>query len=568
MGCLKLPYETERQGLKNYAFLAGERLGNFGFKPKKYTNAYEYFLRDHLGNNRVVFTTKPKTHGFTLNYESDTNLPDDEGLFEELNNIVPANIHDHTDAGSTYDKSQLLNGANGGVIGSVLTIPVGAGDKVSAEVYAKYLTATGTSNPTAAVGSLLIAALTGNTGINNYEGSITSSYGTSGSMVTNMYGDDLSDTEPKAFINLMFLSDDITETPVIAFNQIESASNNTHAKLTLPEEFVAPSAGYIVVYLSNESTSLTEVYFDDLKVTVNEHPVIQKADYYPFGLTFNSYQRVTAKENKYLYNGKEKQTDLDLGWLDYGARMYQPEIGRWNHLDPLAEKYYDYSPYVYALNNPINLIDPDGREVTDPEKIKKAAKNSVQNVKDTYDTDGTQSAQCNRGVNYAFNEVTGSDELNGKTANEIVNYMANSENFTKVELSEVQELANNGEVVIGGKAEDGGSGHVVLAVPGKEESSGKWKGKVPQVMDTGEGKRSEKNGVNYSWAKGDGVGFYKYTGSGTSASNGTIGSTIEKSGKAVTNIMNGAAKVIRKVDNQKNSFINHFKSLGRQFIPR
>lgn len=84
-------------------------------------------------------------------------------------------------------------------------------------------------------------------------------------------------------------------------------------------------------------------------------------DYYPFGLTFNSYSRENSADQKYTYNGKEEQDELDLGWLDYGARMYMPEIGRWGVIDPLAENFYPASPYSYALNNPVNLTDPDGR---------------------------------------------------------------------------------------------------------------------------------------------------------------------------------------------------------------
>ncbi|MGK7392731.1 MAG: RHS repeat-associated core domain-containing protein [Candidatus Cyclobacteriaceae bacterium M2_1C_046] len=85
-------------------------------------------------------------------------------------------------------------------------------------------------------------------------------------------------------------------------------------------------------------------------------------NYTPFGLTFNSYTRAGAKENKYLYNGKEKQDDLGLDWLDYGARMYMPEIGRWGVVDPLANKYDGLTPYNYAGNNPTNLVDYDGQD--------------------------------------------------------------------------------------------------------------------------------------------------------------------------------------------------------------
>jgi hypothetical protein len=79
--------------------------------------------------------------------------------------------------------------------------------------------------------------------------------------------------------------------------------------------------GYVYVYLSNEETSPVEVYFDDFRVTHAKSPVIQQDDYYPFGLTFNSYQRENSFVNNFLYCGMEKQDELDLGWYDYSARQ-------------------------------------------------------------------------------------------------------------------------------------------------------------------------------------------------------------------------------------------------------
>ena len=76
--------------------------------------------------------------------------------------------------------------------------------------------------------------------------------------------------------------------------------------------------------------------------------------------TTKELSRIRAGSKDYLYNGKEFNEDLGLDWYDYGARYYDPTIGRWNTVDPLASEYPAWSPYNYTLNNPILLIDPTG----------------------------------------------------------------------------------------------------------------------------------------------------------------------------------------------------------------
>ena len=119
--------------------------------------------------------------------------------------------------------------------------------------------------------------------------------------------------------------------------------------------------------------------------------VVETSDYYPFGKRIQVTAPVsepvggsqhasepavapvapatsvasTSSPNRWHFSGKEDQSFLNAGipLLDFGARMYNPAIARWTAADPLSEKYYGISPYVYCLGNPISVIDPDGMDI-------------------------------------------------------------------------------------------------------------------------------------------------------------------------------------------------------------
>jgi RHS repeat-associated protein len=89
--------------------------------------------------------------------------------------------------------------------------------------------------------------------------------------------------------------------------------------------------------------------------------ILDEKNYYPFGGQHAGYNTVVnGTYHPYGYNGKEEQDELDLEWIDYGARNYDKWLGRYFNVDRLSEAYYDLNPYQYTANNPVKFIDVNG----------------------------------------------------------------------------------------------------------------------------------------------------------------------------------------------------------------
>jgi RHS repeat-associated protein len=336
---------------------------------------YQYYIKDHLGNVRLTFSAKTEVESNTATLES-ANQSEEEMHFLRLAEArkIQSHLFDHTNgnAPSTVPGyAQRLNGSTNEKYGLAVSLSVMPGDVITAEVYAKYIDQNN-SNWTSALNTLLgqIASGTASPGTVVDGGSYQSStvnfpWPSFASQVTS----GSSGTGPKAFLNwLVFKRDGTFLLGKSGYARISSQPKEygqdvLHEKLTSPEIQIT-EPGFVYIYLSNEEGSLVEVYFDDFKVTHSiESPIVQSNDYYPFGLAFNSYYRENSTKNNHLYNGSELQDELDLNWVDYGARMHMPEVGRFYSVDPYSTEYYSISPYSYCLNSPLNAIDPDGKNV-------------------------------------------------------------------------------------------------------------------------------------------------------------------------------------------------------------
>ncbi|MCQ2161906.1 MAG: RHS repeat-associated core domain-containing protein [Bacteroidales bacterium] len=120
--------------------------------------------------------------------------------------------------------------------------------------------------------------------------------------------------------------------------------------------------------------------------------VLETSDYLPFGKRWEltggqSSQTVTDPTNRWRFSGKETQSFYNpaIPYNDFGARLHDPRTGRWLGVDPLAEKYYDLSTYMYCAGNPIRYYDSLGLKWEDPqaaEQLKRNIDKKIANLND------------------------------------------------------------------------------------------------------------------------------------------------------------------------------------------
>ncbi len=320
---------------------------------------YDYFIKDHLGNTRMTLTEARDSVVYDATMET-TLAGFEESVF--LN--IPATRS--TEEAFEGSASAKLGPES---IGPAKMLMVSPGDTVDLSVYAKYpsgFVSTSSGN-SANIGAALASLFGVNGGAATvYEQGVYDNLNSNAGTFLASAINTGSSSVPKAYLNYVFFDQD--------FNLVMSESGYVAVDAGAEGVFdileanglIMEQAGYLYVYLSNEghTTDGGNVYFDVLRINHKKGHILQEDHYYPFGgsIAALSSSAPLSKPNKYKYNGKEEQTDFDLNWYDYHARMYDPQLMRFTTIDPSADNYLEWTPYNYVGNNPINIIDPDGRD--------------------------------------------------------------------------------------------------------------------------------------------------------------------------------------------------------------
>ena len=328
---------------------------------------YDYFLKDHLGNVRIVLTDDQQTDAYPAATMETATAAAEETYYTNLSTtrvLRPALFPVATGQAMV---AKVGSGAGSSKIGPAIILKVMAGDKVNLQANSWWNTAATPGTAVSPLNDLILAMATAIAPVSAGKALATELQAATvlSPNITSFLGSQSNIAgRPKAYINWILLDEQFKY--VSTGSGFEQVDNNgvlkTHMRTNLP----VTASGYLYIYVSNETPNI-DVFFDNLQVSHIRGPLVEETHYYPFGLTMAGISSKAAGklDNRKLFNeGTERTTDLDLNWDETRFRSYDPQMGRFLQIDPFSEISDHLSPFTYASNNPILRNDPFGLKDT------------------------------------------------------------------------------------------------------------------------------------------------------------------------------------------------------------
>jgi RHS repeat-associated protein len=366
---------------------------------------YDYFIKDHLGNTRMVLTEEREQDTYPAATFEDGTV----GVDSQYYNITPSNIRDtglitgfsaaanrnyqNNNGNPPYNtnpfsvvtgvskKMYLLDGSAGNTNGLGTSLKVMSGDTMT--IFAKsfwHSNGVAPSNGNNIPVSDLLAAMAG-TGAVIHAGKGITEAGVTGSgsiltALTHWVQDTVTTTsgKPRAYINWVLFDEQFKIVSASSgFKTVGNADEITRDSIAID----ILKNGYLYIYCSNESNK--QVFFDNFQVVHSKGPLLEETHYYPFGLTMAGISSKAAgklENRKDKFQGQELDDDLGLHWYGFKWRNHDPQIGRFAEIDPLSDKYVHNSTYAFSENKVTGHVELEGLEAVaaQPLTVEKAKK--------------------------------------------------------------------------------------------------------------------------------------------------------------------------------------------------
>lgn len=337
---------------------------------------YDYMLKDHLGNVRMVLTEASETTCYLPATVELATIEKEKQVFDITNSRsvdLSPGASVYTSLGDKYYRTHGNTSNEKTGLGIVLKVM--SGDKVSIAAESYYEIPGGGTGPTYNLPLTdLLTALTGSGTISAAKGILTtstiSSLGNNNSLLSSFMASHAppNTSFAKAHLNWILFDDQLKFVNADADIVNAGGGYKLHTKFTDGNEPVdVEKNGYLYIYVSNESNM--NVFFDNLLITRTPGAIIEETHYYPFGLSMAGISSISLDnlpQNKNKFNdgtefsNKEFEDGSGLEIYETANRSYDSQLGRFMQIDPLSNLAFDWSPYVFANNNPILMNDPSG----------------------------------------------------------------------------------------------------------------------------------------------------------------------------------------------------------------